>query len=128
MPKNRRKMKGGFDLSSWTNSASNSINEFKNSVSNWWNKDKTQSASSYQMMPQNSYNNTTSNYTGYGNTGGRKRTSRNKRGGVSSNTPTTGLASTATSFSGSPTAQPHNIVGGRTKRRRPKCKNSKRKY
>jgi hypothetical protein len=47
--------------------------------------------------------------------GGRTRRRRMK-GGFKVNTPTTGLASHAAPFSG-PTAQPHNWVGGRTRRR-----------
>ena len=47
--------------------------------------------------------------------GGRKR--KSKRGGYSANTPTNGLASSAASFSGK-TAQPHSMVGGKTRRRR----------
>jgi hypothetical protein len=38
------------------------------------------------------------------------------KGGFKDNTPTTGLAVYAAPFSGS-TAQPHNWVGGRTKKR-----------
>ena len=50
--------------------------------------------------------------------GGRKRRSRiSKRGGYSANTPLSGLASSAASFSGK-TAQPHTMVGGKTRRRR----------
>ena len=48
--------------------------------------------------------------------GGRRR-SKSKRGGYSANTPTNGLASSAASFSGK-TAQPHSLVGGKTRRRR----------
>ena len=53
--------------------------------------------------------------TSSGYTGGRTRR-RRMRGGFKDNTPTTGLAAHAASFSGQ-TAQPHNWVGGRTRRR-----------
>ena len=48
---------------------------------------------------------------------GGKRRRKSKRGGYSANTPTSGLASSAASFSGK-TAQPHSMVGGKTRRRR----------
>ena len=53
--------------------------------------------------------------TSSGYMGGRTRR-RRMRGGFKDNTPTTGLAAHAASFSGE-TAQPHNWVGGRTRRR-----------
>jgi hypothetical protein len=40
------------------------------------------------------------------------------RGGFSDNTPTTGLAAHASPISGVKTAQPHNLVGGRTRKHR----------
>lgn len=46
----------------------------------------------------------------------RRRRRRHMKGGFKDNTPTTGLAVYAAPFSGS-TAQPHNWVGGRTKKR-----------
>ena len=46
------------------------------------------------------------------------------RGGFKDNTPTTGLASHAAPFSG-PTAQPHNWIGGRTRRRHRKHRHTK---
>jgi len=48
---------------------------------------------------------------------GGRRKSKSKRGGYSANTPMSGLASSAASFSGK-TAQPHTWVGGKTRRRR----------
>jgi hypothetical protein len=56
--------------------------------------------------------------------GRRRRTS--KRGGYSANTPTNGLASTASPFSGK-TAQPHVWVGGKTRRRNKQTKSRKYK-
>jgi len=46
----------------------------------------------------------------------RRRRRRHMKGGFKDNTPTTGLVVHAAPFSGS-TAQPHNWVGGRTKKR-----------
>lgn len=91
------------------NRASNTVSGIKKSFSDWWNNDN----QSIFAPSQPSY-------------GGRKRTSRRKhRGGFKANTPSTGLAAHAGSFSGSPTAQPHNLVGGRTRRRR---RHSKRRH
>jgi hypothetical protein len=47
---------------------------------------------------------------------GGKTRRRRMKGGYKDNTPTTGLAAHAAPFSG-PTAQPHNWVGGKTRRR-----------
>jgi hypothetical protein len=50
--------------------------------------------------------------------GGKSRKHRRRmRGGFKDNTPVTGLASHAASFSGQ-TAKPHTLVGGKTRRRR----------
>jgi len=48
----------------------------------------------------------------------RRRKSRQRGGSFKDYTPRSGLASTAASFSGSETAQPHNLTGGRTRRKR----------
>ena len=59
---------------------------------------------------------------------GGKTKRRRMRGGFKDNTPTTGLASHAASFSGE-TAKPHNLVGGRTRRchsRKHRCNKSHR--
>lgn len=61
--------------------------------------------------------------TSSGFMGGRTRR-RRMRGGFRDNTPTTGLASHAASFSGQ-TAQPHNWVGGRTRTRHRKHSHTK---
>lgn len=55
---------------------------------------------------------------------GGKTKRRRMRGGFKDNTPTTGLAAHAASFSGQ-TAQPHNWVGGRTRRRHRKHRHTK---
>jgi hypothetical protein len=107
-------MKGGFDFSSISDtfknlgsSASESVSGLSGSLTNWWNKDKNQTYTS-SFTPT----------TNYVKGGRRRKNSRKKYGGFSSNTPTDGIASSASSFSGSPTAKAHNYVGGRTKRRR----------
>jgi hypothetical protein len=76
----------------------------------------TANAVSPGSAPAPTYTSAPSTYTPV--LGGRKRRSRrSKRGGYSANTPMSGLASSAASFSGK-TAQPHTWVGGKTRRRR----------
>ena len=133
MPRRNRKMKkGGFlgfgDSSSnnTTTPGSSMFDSLGATLSGWgstlsqdssslWNK--TKSAASGLT----SYG-STSTPTTYGTpTGGRKRTRRRRhmRGGnFKDNTPTTGLAAHASPISGVKTAQPHNWVGGKTKRHR----------
>jgi hypothetical protein len=60
----------------------------------------------------------------YAPMGGRRR-SRKMHGGYTPNTPTTGLAFYASPISDIRTAQPHNWVGGKTKRHRKHKKHSK---
>lgn len=60
----------------------------------------------------------------YAPMGGRRR-SRKMRGGYTPNTPTTGLAFYASPISDIKTAQPHNWVGGKTKKHRKHKKHSK---
>ena len=115
MPRRHRHktMKGGFledisnTLSGWGSSlsegASSMWSKTKNATSGLTNS--TASTSSYQAPMSTST---------YGGRHTRRR--RHMRGGYKDNTPTTGLAAHAASFSGK-TAQPHNWVGGRTKRR-----------
>jgi hypothetical protein len=57
--------------------------------------------------------------------GGRTKR-RRMRGGFKDNTSTSGLAAHAASFSGQ-TAQPHNLVGGRTRRRGRKSRRNRRR-
>jgi len=60
--------------------------------------------------------------------GGKKRRSRGKRGGYSANTPLNNIASSASPYKGVETAQPHNWVGGKSKRggRRRKTRRTRR--
>ena len=111
MPRHRhrhRTMKGGF----W------------DSLTQAWEKTKKATTDAYSSAtgsppPPASYTpppSTQPTSSGFMGTGGRTRR-RRMRGGFKDNTPTTGLASHAASFSGS-TAEAHNWVGGRTKKRR----------
>lgn len=107
MPKknSRRKMKGGFldQLSSFSDSISQG-------ASSLWAK--TKNAASGLTSGSSS-----SNYTSAGG----KTTRKRQRGGFHDNTQLTGLASTASEFSG-PSAKPNNVVGGKSKRRRRKSR------
>jgi hypothetical protein len=111
MPKRHRKMKGGFldsigtTLSGWGSSISEK-------ASSAWNSTKKATTDAYD-----SATGTTTTPTYVPTTGGRKRSKR-MRGGFSDNTPTTGLAAHASPISGVKTAQPHNLVGGRTRKHR----------
>ena len=72
---------------------------------------------------QQSYSPQPSTYTMGGK---RRRKSRRMRGGnFTDNTPRTGVASTASPITGIKSAQPHNLVGGRTRRRCRKSSHSK---
>ena len=112
MPRRHRKMKGGFldslgtTLSGWGSSISEG-------ATTAWNKTKNATTGAYDSATGTtstpSYIPTT--------TGGRKRSKR-MRGGFSDNTPTTGLAAHASPISGVKTAQPQNLVGGRTRKHR----------
>ena len=78
--------------------------------------------SSYTPQPSTSY--TPRPSTSYGSTmgGKRRRKSRRMRGGnFTDNTSRSGLASTAAPISGIRSAQPHSLVGGRTRRRSCNC-------
>ena len=112
----RRTMKGGFwdTLSGWGSSISSS-------ATGLWQKTKDATSSATSNLTLSKANPTSSTFTSAPTTsfqpmvtGGRTRTRRMK-GGFKDNTPTTGLVAHAASFSG-PTAQPHNWVGGRTRK------------
>ena len=117
MPRRHKKMKGGFwdTLSGWGTSISEG-------ASSAWNKTKNATTSSYSS-PTPTYTPATAPTSApttvpyISSTGGRKQ-SRKMRGGFKDNTPTTGLASHAASISGIKTAQPHNMVGGKTRKHR----------
>jgi hypothetical protein len=123
MPKKHknRTMKGGF----W--------NSLTQGFSDAWEKTKKATTDAYSSAtgsPSSTYSpptttttysppSTTTTYSQPTSTGymGGKTKRRRMRGGFKDNTPTTGLANHAAPFSGK-TAQPHNWVGGKTKRRK----------
>jgi len=106
----RRTMKGGF-WDSLTQGFSDAWEKTKKATSDAYSSATGSTSNTYStpsLAP--STQPTSSGYMG----GKTKR--RRMRGGFKDNTPTTGLAAHAAPFSG-PTAQPHNWVGGRTRRR-----------
>ena len=123
MPKKHknRTMKGGF----W--------NSLTQGFSDAWEKTKKATTDAYSSAtgsPSSTYSpptttttysqpTTTTTYSQPTTTGymGGKTKRRRMRGGFKDNTPTTGLANHAAPFSGK-TAEPHNWVGGKTKRRK----------
>jgi hypothetical protein len=117
-------MKGGFldDLSNTLSGWGTSISD---GASNLWQKtkDATSSLTGSTDTSSTSYFPTTTTTSTYG--GKHRKSRRHMKGGYHDNTPTTGLAAHAAPFSG-PTAQPHNWVGGKTKRRNKKGGKSRR--
>lgn len=141
MPKRHRQrnrtMRGGFldTLSNWGSSlsqgASNLWDKTKNATSSATSSltESTPTTSTYpttttnnNSQPMTTSNNDNSQPMTTSTYGGKSR-KRKMRGGFRDNTPTTGLASNAASFSGQ-TAKAHNMVGGKTRRHR-KHKHSK---
>jgi hypothetical protein len=126
-----RTLKGGF-LDDLSNTLSGWGSSFSQGASRMWDKTKnatsslTGSTPSYGTSSYGTSSYGTSSYntpsyqqapmhsSSYGGKHSRRR--RHMRGGYKDNTPTTGIAANAASFSG-PTAKPHNWVGGRTRRR-----------
>jgi hypothetical protein len=113
MPRRHRKMKGGF-LDSLESTLNNWGSKIKQSTINTYNKTKNAVTGS----------NSSSEPVTLSTVGGRTR--RNKRGGsFSANKSVTGLAANSASVSNFKTAQPHNVVGGKSRRRRKhKCSKS----
>ena len=112
MPRRDRKMKGGFwdTLKSWGSSVSQG-------ASNAWDKTKKATTSAYDSATgAATTSNVYSSPTPTNITGGRSR--KHKRGGFKPNTPANGLASHSAPVTGIPTAKPHNMVGGKTKKYR----------
>ena len=123
----------GSTLSGWGSSISEG-------ASNAWNKTKSATTGAYDSVTGSTgatgstgtYDSSTSYVSP---TGGRRKKSRKMRGGFSDNTPTTGLAAHASPISDIKSAQAHNWVGGKTRKRARKggkhrhsksCKHSKR--
>ena len=117
----RKTMKGGF-LDNISNTLSGWGTSLSQGASNLWDKTKNaaSSATSSLSTSTTSYTPTTTTTATQPMTtstyGGKSRR-RNMSGGFKDNTPTTGLAANAAPFSGQ-TAQPHNWVGGRTRKHR----------
>jgi hypothetical protein len=114
-------MKGGFldALSNWgaslwrkTNDATSSLTGSTPSASNY----SSQSSYGTQSRPISSDYTQPMTTSTYGGRKSKKHT-RRMRGGFTDNTPVTGLAAHAASFSGQ-TAKPHTLVGGKTRRHR----------
>ena len=125
MPKKHknRTMKGGF-WNSLTQGFSDAWEKTKKATTDAYSSATGSPPSSTYSPPTTTYSppTTTSTYsqpTSTASTGymGGKTKRRRMRGGFKDNTPTTGLANHAAPFSGK-TAQPHNWVGGKTKRRK----------
>ena len=119
MPKRHTSKKGGFSLEGTWDSikqgTTNALNETSQAVSGAY--DKTKKAAS------SAYNDTTNAVTS--SVGGRRRRTRRTRktrrlrgGSYSANTPLTGLAANSVTVSNVKTAQPNNIVGGKSRRHR----------
>ena len=132
MPRGYKKMKGGlfgFGDSSSTTPGSSMFDSLGSTLSGWGST-LSQDSSTLWNKTKNAASGLTSGLTSYGSAstpaygtisiGGRKRTRRrHMRGGnFKDNTPITGLAANASPISDIKTAQPHNLVGGKTKRRR----------
>lgn len=114
--RHRKTMKGGFlaDISNTLSGWGSSISQGATSM---WDKTKNAASSATSSLSGStaSYTPTTQPMT-TSTYGGKSRRRRMRGGTFKDNTPTTGLAAHAASFSGQ-TAQPHNWVGGRTRRR-----------
>ena len=134
--RHRRTMKGGFldTLTNWgtklSQGASNLIQKAKQATVNMTSANSTTS----YVPPATSYTPTASPTvtpavqqqsvsTTYG--GRTRRRRRHMKGGFRDNTPTTGIAEHAAPFSG-PTAQPHTMVGGKTRHHKKKGSRSRK--
>ena len=117
MPRRHKKNRGGGFFDSVSNSFSGLFGSKKTtpSYSTSYNSYSNPTSSGSYSNPtySSSYSNPTSSGSYFG--GKRRRSRKHMRGGYTDNTPTTGLAAHASPFSG-PTAQPHNWLGGRTRR------------
>lgn len=114
-----RTMRGGF-LDSLSNTLSGWGTSLTQGASSIWDKTKNATSSLTNSTPTNTYSSpsytstpmTTSTYGGK-----HTRHKRRLRGGFEANTSASGLAVNAAPISGISTAKPHNLVGGKTKRR-----------
>jgi hypothetical protein len=133
MPKrHRNKIRGGgfFDgLQNAVSGVTNNVSSLGSSFTGLFGSKKTTQNAITPTAPITPTTTTTiTPTTTTMNTGGRNRRSKkHMRGGYTYNTPTTGLAAHAAPFSG-PTAQPHNWVGGKTRRRKHKKNGKTRRH
>ena len=114
-----RTMRGGF-LDDLSNTLSGWGSSFTQGASSMWEKTKNATSSLTGSTPSTTYSSTSyqqapMSTSTYGGKHSRRR--RHMRGGYKDNTPTTGIASNAEPVTPMKTAQPHNWVGGRTRRR-----------
>jgi hypothetical protein len=123
----------GGSLSEWWGSVQNSASNFWGSASNWV-KSKTGETTSYSQqsqpyLPESRVEPQPRQYLPpqpVSSQRAGKRTRRVKRGGgFADNISLTNLASSASPFSG-PTAQPHNWVGGKSRKHRKQSKRRRR--
>jgi len=134
-------MRGGF-LDSLSNSISSGWNSVSQGASSMWNRTKNAASTAYSSATATPSTISSSTVTPATPTqpslippaaptpmptssvsGGKRRVrkmTRKMTGGYSSNISLTGLASNASPISGVKSAQPHHLVGGRTKRRHSK--------
>jgi len=128
MPRRHTSKKGGFSLEGTWDSikqgTTNALNETTQAVSGAYNKTKEVASSAYNDT-KNAVTSSTAAVTN--SVGGRRRRTRTRRtrrtrrmrgGSYSANTPLTGLAANSVTVSNVKTAQPNNIVGGKTRRHR----------
>ena len=113
MPRrHRRTMKGGFlyTLSNWGSGLWQKTKDATSSLTG------SSTGATYTPPPSSSTYTQPMTTSTFGGRRSRKHR-RRMRGGFKDNTPTTGLAAHAASFSGQ-TAKPHTLVGGKTRRSR----------
>ena len=135
MPRKHKKLRGGEGI---VNSLGQTFSNLGSSISRgakeaWAKLSNSTQNTPYQYQPQpTNYSSQPQPTSPYYPTGGKKTRRRNslrkhKRGGsFRDNISLTNLASHAAPFSGN-TAQPHNWVGGKTKRSRKSRKHTKRR-
>ena len=123
MPRRHKKNRGGGFFDSVSDSFSGLFGSKKSTPSYNSYSSPTYSSSYSNPTSSTSYSNPSYSSSYYG--GKRRRSRKHMRGGFTDNTPTTGLAAHAAPFSG-PTAQPHNWLGGKTRRRHRKGRKTRR--
>jgi len=107
-------MKGGF-LETISQTLSNAWNTTTQAATNALNYSKQKSQDGYNYVTAPATTNTSTPITSYG--GKKKRNTKKYKGGYKNNISITNLASHSASFSNGKTAQPHNWVGGKSKKK-----------